>query len=98
METTVRLRRSTSDRMIAGVASGIAAMLKVDPVVVRLIFVVLALLNGSGIFLYMVLWLLIPADTSATEAPRDQVRENAQEIKSTAEEYLQRARSYFSSL
>lgn len=98
METTMRLRRSTSDRMVAGVASGIAAVLKVDPVIVRLGFVVLGLLNGSGVLLYLLMWLLIPSESSVAELPRDQVRENATELKSSVEDLLHRIKNYLSSL
>jgi phage shock protein C len=98
METTMRLRRSTSDRMVAGVASGIAVVLKVDPVIVRLGFVVLGLLNGSGVLLYLLMWLLIPSESSVAELPRDQVRENATELKSSVEDLLHRIKNYLSSL
>lgn len=62
------LRRSTSDRMIAGVAGGLARHLNVDPVVVRVVFVVLAFFGGAGLALYGALWLLVPQDDEA-EAP-----------------------------
>src|SRR2546427_2150856 len=54
------LTRSTTDRVIAGVAGGIAERLGVDPVVVRLAFVVLALAGGVGAVLYLVIWLIAP--------------------------------------
>lgn len=57
-----RLTRSKSDRMVAGVASGIAQYLSVDPVVVRILFVALALFGGGGIILYLVCWLLMPEE------------------------------------
>ena len=57
-----RLTRSKSDRMVAGVAGGIAQYLSVDPVVVRIIFVALALFGGGGIILYLVCWLLMPEE------------------------------------
>lgn len=49
-----------SDRWFAGVAGGIAAKAKIDPLIVRGVFVVLALLGGPGILLYLVGWLLLP--------------------------------------
>ena len=57
-----QLRRSTDDKMLAGVAGGIARYLNVDVTVVRVIFAVLALLNGVGLALYVAAWLLIPED------------------------------------
>jgi phage shock protein C len=47
--------------MIGGVAGGIAEYLGVDPTIIRLAFVVLTLLGGSGPLLYLVAWLLMPS-------------------------------------
>jgi len=57
-----QLRRSTDDKMLAGVAGGIARYLDVDVTLVRVIIAVLALLNGFGVALYIAAWLLIPED------------------------------------
>ncbi|MCW2288839.1 phage shock protein C (PspC) family protein [Leucobacter luti] len=48
------------DRWFAGVAGGIAAKAGIDPLIVRGVFVVLALLGGPGILLYLTGWLLLP--------------------------------------
>src|SRR3954452_830465 len=61
-----RLRRSRDDKMIAGVAGGIGEYFAIDPVLVRIAFVGLALLGGAGLVLYPVAWALVPdADGSA---------------------------------
>jgi phage shock protein PspC (stress-responsive transcriptional regulator) len=57
-----RLSRSTDDRMLAGVAGGIARYLNVDATLVRIGIAVLTLLTGAGAALYIAAWLLIPAD------------------------------------
>ena len=57
-----QLRRSTDDKMLAGVAGGVARYLDVDVTLVRVIIAVLALLNGFGLALYIAAWLLIPED------------------------------------
>jgi phage shock protein PspC (stress-responsive transcriptional regulator) len=57
---TRNLVRRKDDRMLAGVASGIAAYLGIDPLLVRIGFAVLTLVGGLGIPLYVVCWLLIP--------------------------------------
>src|SRR5437764_5331815 len=54
---SLRPHRSTRDRIVAGVAGGLGEQLGVDPVVLRLAFVVLALAGGFGLVLYLVLWL-----------------------------------------
>jgi phage shock protein PspC (stress-responsive transcriptional regulator) len=57
-----RLRRITVDRKVAGVAGGIARHLDIDPVIVRVAFVVLSLFGGAGLVLYAGCWILIPED------------------------------------
>jgi phage shock protein PspC (stress-responsive transcriptional regulator) len=57
-----QLRRSTDDRMLAGVAGGIARYLDVDATLVRVGIAALTLLTGVGAALYIAAWLLIPAD------------------------------------
>ena len=57
-----QLRRSADDRMLAGVAGGIARYLNVDATLVRIGIAALILLTGAGAALYVAAWLLIPAD------------------------------------
>ena len=57
-----QLRRSGDDKMLAGVAGGIARYLDVNVTLVRVIIAVLAILTGAGVPLYVAAWLLIPAD------------------------------------
>ena len=54
------LRRSYQDRMLAGVAAGLAHYFGVDPTIVRIAFVVLTIVGGAGIPLYLAGLLLIP--------------------------------------
>jgi phage shock protein PspC (stress-responsive transcriptional regulator) len=58
------LRRPVHDRMLAGVATGIADYLGVDPTIVRIAIVVLTFIGGAGIPLYLAGWLLIPEEGS----------------------------------
>ena len=92
-----RLVRSRNDRMIAGVAGGLAATLNIDPLLVRIILLALAFLNGFGFMLYLALWLLVPNEDSAAVDAREQVRENVGEMQSAAESLVQRVRGMFSS-
>jgi phage shock protein C len=59
--TTQRLMRSRNDKMIAGVAGGIARYLNVDAVIVRLVFVLLAI-SGPAFLFYPLLWILMPRE------------------------------------
>ena len=65
LEQPRRLLRSREDRVVGGVAGGIGVYLGIDPVIVRLVFVVLALAGGGGILAYVIAWIVIP------EAPED---------------------------
>lgn len=55
-----RLNRSRTDRMIAGVCGGLGLYFGVDPVIVRLIFVVLAITTFITPLIYPILWLIMP--------------------------------------
>lgn len=61
----VPLRRPTTDRLVGGVAAGLAQHFDVDPSVVRLAFVLLTFLGGFGVPLYVAGWLLIPEEGSS---------------------------------
>jgi signal transduction histidine kinase len=54
------LARRRDERMVAGVCAGVARWLGVDPIVVRLAAVILALANGAGIVVYLVAWVVLP--------------------------------------
>ena len=64
-----RLYRSKEDKMISGVAGGIAEYLKVDSVWVRLVFFISIFFNGIGLLAYLILWVLIP-DNPYQEEPK----------------------------
>lgn len=57
-----RLTRSRTNRMLGGVCAGLGSYLGVDPTLVRLIFVVMALADGIAVLLYLVLWILVPVE------------------------------------
>lgn len=59
-EIPKRLYRDEDQQVIAGVASGLAAYFGIDPLIIRIGFLVLALINGLGIILYLILWVAIP--------------------------------------
>jgi len=69
-----RLERSRSDRVIGGVAAGVAQHLGIEPLIVRVAFVVLTLAAGFGLVTYLLLWLLAPAEAdSGATAPRRRI-------------------------
>lgn len=56
------VRRSRSERLVAGVCGGVGRYLGVDPVLLRIAFIILALANGLGVIAYVVAWVAIPEE------------------------------------
>ncbi len=79
-----RLFRSEDNKVIGGVCGGLGEYIGIDPVVVRLIFVLLLIFGGSGLLLYIVFWLVIPSEASIRKIPNNAIRENAREIDERA--------------
>jgi phage shock protein PspC (stress-responsive transcriptional regulator) len=63
-----RLHLSTGDRKIAGVCGGLGEWLEIDPVFIRVTFILLALACGLGIVVYVLLWMLAPRAPAAPAA------------------------------
>ncbi len=75
-----RLYRSPDDKILGGVCGGLARYLGVSAVLIRILFVLLALANGLGVLTYLALWVLMPAgdstrDTGNTVDPFDVSRD-----------------------
>ncbi|UCG24916.1 MAG: PspC domain-containing protein [Chloroflexota bacterium] len=64
---TKKLYRSTDDRWLAGVCGGLGSYFNVDPTLVRVIFIVLALIGLGGVILYLILWVVIPPEPTDEE-------------------------------
>ena len=62
--TNKRFSLSSHDRKIAGVCGGLGEFFEIDPVIFRIIFIVLTFLGGVGILLYIILWLVAPKKVS----------------------------------
>jgi phage shock protein C len=78
-----RLYRSKSDAMIAGICSGLAKYLEVDPTVIRLAFVLLLVLAfGGGFWVYLIMWIIIPIEpTAGTESVKIETKTEAKAPK-----------------
>jgi phage shock protein PspC (stress-responsive transcriptional regulator) len=63
-----QLRRSSTDRYVAGVAGGLGRHFGIDPTVIRVVLAALCLFGGAGLLLYAAVWLFVPEDTRA-QAP-----------------------------
>jgi len=80
-----KLYRNTTDTMLGGVCGGLGDYFAFDPNLIRLLFVVLAVVPGIGIPAYLALWLLVPeqSESDATSLG-ERVREGADEIAKRA--------------
>ena len=92
---TKRIFRSRNERLIAGVAGGLATYLNTDPLYVRMGFLLLSFFQGLGVLLYLLLWLLLPNEDTRTIDTREQVRENIEEMRSSVESLADRVRNLF---
>ncbi len=57
-----KLYRSRKDKIIGGVCGGLAKYFEIDPVLIRILFVLLTLFHLSGVFIYLILLILIPQE------------------------------------
>ena len=70
-----RLYRSRTHRVIGGVAGGIGEYFDVDPVLVRILFIVTLFAGGSGLLAYIIAWIIIPEqprESAMTTSPNPQ--------------------------
>ncbi len=92
---TRKLYRSRTDRMIWGVCGGLASYFDVDPTIIRVAAIVSVLMSGAGIIAYIVMAVVVPLETSSAAEPKEVIRENVEEIKSSAREFSESMRSTF---
>ncbi|HXJ64899.1 MAG TPA: PspC domain-containing protein [Actinomycetota bacterium] len=69
-----RLYRRTDDKMIGGVASGLADYFNIDPVLVRIGFVLLAVAGGAGVLAYLVMWWIVPPSQEVSNPGENAIR------------------------
>lgn len=80
---TKKLFRSIDDNIIAGVCSGLAKYFQTDSSLIRIIFILLAIGGGSGVLIYLILWLVVPSvNQSKKEIDREEkVKEFTDDVK-----------------
>ena len=65
------ISRSRQNRILGGVASGIGKYLQVDPIIIRILFVITAFFDGIGILLYIIMWIVVPEEALVFNTPND---------------------------
>ena len=81
------LTRSESDKRIAGVCAGLAHYFGIDPVLVRVAFVVFTLMGGAGLLLYVVLWIVLPKGDPSGPAPSPRFGRYSPAVRIAEERY-----------
>ena len=67
-----RLYRSITDKKIGGVCGGLADYFDIDPLLVRLLFIILVIVAGGGVLLYLILWIITPEQPVFTDQSQSQ--------------------------
>lgn len=73
-----RLYRSRKERVVGGVCGGLAKYFNIDPTIVRLLFIAFILLAGTGILVYIIMWIVVPLDP--TELGGDPVKQSKTKV------------------
>jgi phage shock protein C len=63
-----KLYRSQKQKIVAGVCGGIAEYFEIDPVLIRLIWIVLIVFGGTGVLAYLIAWIIIPQENGTYES------------------------------
>lgn len=82
-----RLYRSETNKVIAGVAGGLGDYFNIDPTIIRILFILLTIFGGSGLIIYIVLWLIIPTKSTGNKNSQDAIRANIDEMKERTETF-----------
>ncbi|HRI05889.1 MAG TPA: PspC domain-containing protein [Candidatus Dojkabacteria bacterium] len=82
-----RLVRSKTDQIIAGVCGGIAEYFEIDPIIVRLLFALLVFSGGSGVLIYIILWIIMPEKGDENKSHNQVVKENAKDFEQKVEQW-----------
>ena len=77
-----KLYRSKTNRVIFGVCGGLGEYFEIDPLIVRILFIVLSLAHGAGVIAYIILAILVPEDEKKAKKNGDvEPEEKAEEVK-----------------
>lgn len=81
------ISRSRQNKIFGGVAAGLGEYLTIDPIVVRVLFVVSVLFSGIGILLYLIMWIVIPVEKYVFENTFNNSSKNSENenVKSTTD-------------
>jgi phage shock protein C len=78
--------RSEKNKILGGICGGLGEYFGIDPTIIRIIFVLLTIFGGSGILIYLVLWMILPSE-SQTEFNKDHIKNNMNEVKEKVQQF-----------
>ncbi len=83
-----RLHRSSTERILGGVCGGLGEYFDIDPTIVRVVYAVVTIATAGviGIVLYLLLWLIVPAEASLGMSTRESLRANVDDMATLARE------------
>ncbi len=67
--------------MIGGVCGGLAQYFSIDVTIIRVLFALIVIYGGSGLILYIILWIVVPTESQIKVASQEVIKENTKEIK-----------------
>lgn len=85
--------RSETNKIIAGVAGGLGEYFNIDPTIIRILFVLITIFGGSGLIIYIILWLIIPSESDLPKTSQDAIRSNLEDMKSTTQTFAHSIRN-----
>jgi phage shock protein PspC (stress-responsive transcriptional regulator) len=88
-----RLYRSRTNKVVGGVCGGLGRYLGVDPIVIRIIFILLAIGQGFGVLLYILLWILLPEEGAVESAAGSAGDKIAEGVRGVGEDIRQAAQT-----
>lgn len=74
-----RLYRDDNDKILGGVCSGLASYLRVDPTIIRLVFALMVFGAGTGVLLYILLWVILPSKPMINTSSSKRLYRNPEE-------------------
>lgn len=90
-----RLLRSRSKKVFAGIAGGLAEYLDVDPVIIRVLLVLITIFHGVGLLIYIIMWIIIPEEPFDMSFAQKGEKDDSEFGKPFSEDFKQTENSVF---
>lgn len=89
-----KLYRSNTNKFLGGVCAGLGEFFSIDPIIIRVFFILLTLFGGGGMLIYIILWLIIPSSLNKSEVTEDSIKKGANEIQEKVQDFAQDIKNY----